>query len=381
MFFKDLRALLNSLISRSPGAICLIVLLAILIAGLWPFNFFPENKVAWLTDRDGVRFYGQGIIAGPELDRNRQRSLFQNKSITIEIWLRPSLETSNAPSILTLYDGKSPDIFAFRQWRSHLVIWSRADDTAARKRGRPYQEMGFHDALIKDADVFIAVTSDASGSALFVNGRLVKPYPRRPLLAAAISGDVRLILGNSPSGESYWTGDIMGLAIYNRVLTPDEVARDHQSWLQNDSFSMKQQSGLVGLYPFYERKGEMIRNVINPDEMLTIPDTFKPVHRKILIPFLQDLRSNLSFSQDVAVNILGFIPAGFFFSLFLLKKTRRNKLTVYVIAALLGTGLSLFIELSQAWLPTRDSSLADVFCNAAGMILGITIYQVLYRKD
>ena len=36
-------------------ALCLAVLLSILVAGLWPFNFFPENRVEWLPDRDGVR--------------------------------------------------------------------------------------------------------------------------------------------------------------------------------------------------------------------------------------------------------------------------------------------------------------------------------------
>lgn len=363
-------------------SICLAILLITLTAGLWPFNFFPRNKVTWLPDRDGVHFYGQGMIMGSDLNQERQKSLFDNRSITLAFRLRPALETSSAPSILTLYDGKTPDILAVRQWRSHMVIWSRTDETAARKRGKPYQEMGFRGALLKDQDVLITVTSGAEGSAFYLNGQPGKTYPRHRLLAAEPSGKVRLILGNSPTGESYWTGDIAGLAIYDRTLTPDEVFRDYQSWLQNDSSAIKQEPGLIGLYPFYERNGGMIHNVVNPDETLTIPETFKPVRRKLLVPPWPDFQWNWSFVQDMTVNLLGFIPAGFFFAALLLRATRQKRLTVYVITAILGAGLSLFIELTQAWLPTRDSSLTDMVCNAAGTILGIAIYHVLqFRRE
>jgi len=47
-----------------------------------------------------------------------------------------------------------------------------------------------------------------------------------------------------------------------------------------------------------------------------------------------------------------------------------------MITAILGMGLSLAIELSKAYLPTRDSSLADVASNFAGTILGIVIFQI-----
>ena len=378
---KDPGALLmNSLVSKFAGIISLAVLLAILVAGLWPFNFFPKNQVDWLPDRDGVRFHGQGIVTGPFIDQKQWQRLFQERAITLEIRLRPELETSSSPCIVTLYDGKSPDLLTLRQWRSHLVIWSRADDSADRKRGVQFQEIGLRDALPKGQDAFIAIASDRSGTAVYVNGGPPKAYPRRSLLAATPAGDMRLILGNSPSGESFWTGDITGLAVYNRVLAPEEATRDYEAWQRNDSFAIRQQAGLVALYPFYERQGEMVRNAANPDEALSMPDMFRPLQRRTLEPPAPDLRLNQSFYQDVAVNILGFIPAGLFFSAFLGKATRKRKAVVYLIALLLGVGLSLLIEISQAWLPMRDSSLVDVACNAAGTVLGIVIFQVFKRR-
>ena len=378
---RDPRSLLNSLISKSAGAVSLAVLLTILVAGLWPFNFFPKNQVDWLPDRDGVRFHGQGIITGPVIDQKEWQRLFRERAITLEIRLRPELETASSPCIVTLYDGKMPDLFTLRQWRSHLVVWSRPDDPADRKKGMTFQEIGYRDALPKGQDVFLVIASDRSGTAIYVNGGPAKAYPRRSLLAAAPASDARLILGNSPSGEGYWTGDITGLAVYNRALPPEEATRDYEAWLRNDSFAIRQQAGLVALYPFYERQGETIRNAANPDEALTMPDMFRPLQRRTLEPPSPDLRLNQSFFQDVAVNILGFIPAGFFFAALLLKAFPMRRLAVCLAAVLIGTGLSLLIELTQAWLPTRDSSLIDVACNAAGTILGVFILQVFCWKD
>jgi len=366
---------------RSSGVLCIVILLVFIVAGFWPFNFFPKNKVEWLPDRDGVRFYGQSMIVDTDLNRKGPASLFHSRSITLELRLRPLLETSNAPNILTLYDGKTPDIFAVKQWRAHLVIRSRTDDPAAGKRGKPYQEMGLHNALLKDQDAFITITSGAEGSAIYLNGRLARTYPRHRLPAGDMQGNVRLILGNSPTGESYWNGNLMGLAIYNRTLTPDEAFRDYQSWLQNDSFSIKQASGLIGLYPFYEKKGEMIHNVANSDETLIIPETFKPVQRKFLSLPGPDFRWNWSFVQDVTINLLGFIPFGFFFAAFLIKTTNMKRGVSYFIAAMVGVGLSLSIELIQAWLPTRDSSLTDMLCNSIGTILGIVIFQIFEFRE
>lgn len=39
-------------------------------------------------------------------------------------------------------------------------------------------------------------------------------------------------------------------------------------------------------------------------------------------------------------------------------------------ALMLGVALSLAVELTQAWLPTRDSSMADLIANTAGAGMG-----------
>jgi len=370
---------LNPESPRLLGAVCMAILIIILVAGLWPFNFFPRNTVAWLPDQNGVHIYGQGIINSNTRLKDHQ-SLFPDTSITLELRLRPLMETGNLPHILTYYDGKTPDIFFVGQWKSHLIIRSRTDDPTARKRGKPYQEIGILNVLLRNQDSFIAITSGPEGSAIYVNGKLKGAYPRYRLLAGNTSGNVRLILGNSSTGESYWNGNIMGLAIYNRALSADQVSRDYRSWRENDHAMIKRSDGLVGLYPFNERKGAMAHNETNANDTLIIPERFTPLQRKILSPLWPEFQWNLSFIQDITINILGFIPFGFYFSALFLKTTRERRLPSYMITTILGMGISLAIELSQAYLPTRDSSLTDVVMNSAGTILGVVTFQIFTQN-
>ena len=360
-------------------AVCLAILIIILVAGLWPFNFLAKNKVEWLPGQDGVYFYGQGIIVSSELPNEKQKPLFPDKAITLEIRLRPLLVTGNLPQILTLYDGRTPDIFFVGQWKSHLIIRSRTDNPAMRKKGKAYGEIGLNNALLKDQDCFLTITSGAGGTAVYLNGKFMRSYANHRMLAGITESPVRLILGNSPTGESYWNGNLMGLAIYNRVLSIDRVFKNYEVWTGKAPPLISAEDGCLGIYPFSERKGTRVHNEIKATDLLTIPERFRPVQRRILSPFLQGYQLNLSSVQDIATNILGFMPFGFFFSALLLKTTRLRRLPAYLLIVILGTGLSFAIELIQAYLPTRDSSLTDVIMNSAGTILGAAVHRSLYK--
>lgn len=365
-------------------SICFSVLFIILVVGLWPFNFFPPNKVKWLSDRSGIQIYGQGIIFSQAPGWNQEKALFPDRAITIELWLHPNQETNNLPSILTFYDGQNPDIFLVGQWKSHLVIRSRMVDRQKLKSGKFYQEIGLRNALLKNQDVFITVTSQREGVFIYKDGQLASKYPYQRLLGDSIRGDIRLIIGNSPTGQNYWPGDILGVAIYNRAFSTDEVAGNYLSWLHNDPYSIKKERSLLGLYLFYEREGKVIHNVVNSDDTLTIPDVFKPVRKVVLsYPWRGDFKWNLTAAQDVAVNILGFIPLGIFFCLLLLEEKKQRGMTAYIVTIMIGVATSLVIELTQSYLPTRDSSLADLATNTAGTIVGVFVVAVSskFQKD
>jgi hypothetical protein len=355
---------------------CLIILLILLVAGLWPFNFYARNNVTWLKSQNGVHFYGQGIIVGADIRNQGQMAHFSEKSITLEIWLRPLLDPSNLPHILTLSDGKSPELFIVGQWKSHLVIRSRTEDPVARPRDKPYREIGLQNGLLKNQDTFITITSGTGGTAIYLNGKAIRSYSNYNMLAGVSDRPLRFVLGNSSTGESFWIGHLMGFAVYNRVLSAKEVLKSHQTWTGKTPPFVPAGEGCLGMYLFNERKGATIHNEIDFNDPLVIPEMFNPVQRRYLASFRQGFRWHFSYVQDVVINVIGFIPFGFFFSALLLRTTRQGRLLTCSAIVILGVGISLAIEISQAYLPTRDSSLTDVVMNGVGTVLGVLMYHV-----
>ena len=357
------------------GIIFCAVCVGMLITGLWPFNFKPVNKVTWLGDRNGINFYGHGMVISADSWNKEQNSLFPDKSISMEIWLNALTETSSLPSIMTLYDEKTPYIFFVGQWRSHLAIRSRTDDPAARKPGKSYQEIGVSNALLKNVDTFITITSGPEGTAIYQNGTRARFYPRHRLLSGYKGDPLSLILGNSHSSGSYWTGYLSGLAIYNRALTNKQVSRNYLDWIHK-GVPPAEENGCVALYLFDERKGSVVHDHMNSGHQLMIPEIFKPVKLNVLhFPLHDDFQWNRSFFQDITINIIGFIPFGFFCAGLLIKTRGFTMSAIYMITVLFGIVFSLAIELLQVYLPTRDSSLLDLICNVVGTIMGLIVFH------
>ena len=91
----------------------------------------------------------------------------------------------------------------------------------------------------------------------------------------------------------------------------------------------------------------------------------------------QDL--GISFS-DLAINIVGFAPLGYFIMSWLLSAERlQKKITPVLLSILICTGISLLIEASQFYIPGRASSALDVIYNGLGALVG-TIFCLFEKK-
>lgn len=71
---------------------------------------------------------------------------------------------------------------------------------------------------------------------------------------------------------------------------------------------------------------------------------------------------------DLAINVIAYLPFGFFCTAAL--RRRLTPLVAWLAAILLGGGISFVLELLQNYLPNRVSSNLDLACNAAGALLG-----------
>jgi len=354
------------------GILCLVITSMILVVGLWPFNFWPKNKVEWLKGENGVHFYGQGIIFSKQIISNPKRPLFLERPISIEIWFQPDSEPhSGLPRIFSLYDGKESEMYFLAQWKSTLILRTKTLQPNARWF---YTGGGVGNALPKGQRRFITITVEEKGTSIYIDGRLEQVLPYYSFVPKNAATINQIVLGNSPEGKNYWVGIIYGFAIYNRSLPAERVFRNFQIWTNGNLLSPLQEDNPMAFYSFTERYGTNIHDQIN-HFTLSLPSKFDVPQKHILVTPWKDFRLTFSYFKDIILNILGFIPFGFLFSAYLHNKKIIFCRKLPIIVLLLGGSLSLSIEILQVYLPSRSSQLMDFFSNFSGIALGLVLFN------
>jgi VanZ family protein len=347
--------------------ICLALSLGLLFAGLWPFRFRTANNVRWIGGEPGLRFDTYGIASGKEPLFAPGGPVDPALPFTIRMEVRPREEpTGSLPRILSAYDGDGRELFFLGQWRAELILRILTEERSFRLR---YRETGAG-GLQKDVTHSIVARSDYHVLTLFVDG---VPARTRTGVDFSLLADKRtpawMILGNSPSGESPWRGDLLSLSFYPNALSPEDI-------------ESRETPPLIR-YGFSEGGGAVCRGGADSRYDLVIPSVFRAPKKGILVPPWRIQKFDRSFWKDAFVNILGFIPFGFAVSAWACNRGGRKVAMTMGSALLLAAGISLFIELLQAYLPTRDSSLTDVLNNVLGTYIGARLFQaargILYR--
>lgn len=323
------------------GLISVLILCGILYAGLTPFHA-PANQIEWVSNGNGLRFGRFGtILSSGAFPPNSSAD-----GNTLEIWMQPGT-TSEGDWVAGFYDPKQPRGFALHQSVSDLEL--RIETSAAWRRAKVSQ-MYFDDALRDGSVRFWTVASDPSGTSLYRDGAKVKQSPAFVISNGEFSG--QLILGTSPIFNEAWPGQIRGLAIYQRALTEARIARHFETWTRSGKPELRDDDGCVALYLFDEHKGKVVHNQIATRNDLLIPERYLIVNQTVLDPLWRAFEWSWGFWQDTVINICGFIPVGFFFTGYF---SRRGFRRPAMTALLLASAISVFIELSQVFLPTRDS--------------------------
>ncbi len=351
--------------TKIPGLICLSVLCGILWAGLAPFHD-PKNAIAWLANENGLRFGVNGTVlssgAFPEPDSQ------QGASCTIEIWLHPGrLWDSN--TILGFYTSENSVQFSLLQYNAGLIV---RNGGAAIDTEYVFRQRGL---------VFLTIASGTQGTSVYLDGSLVKAFPDFRFSGKDLAG--QLVIGTSPVAPDSWPGDLRGLAIYHQDLPAAKVFQNYQAWTTKGRPDVAEENRAAALYLFDEHSGNMVRNTIRPGVDLYIPDRFTILHQLFMEPPWKEYRPTWSYWKSNLINIAGLIPLGFFFYAYW--SSVRPIPRAGLVTILLGTTVSLTIEILQAYLPTRNSGVTDLFTNTLGTAIGVMLYrqrfaQTLYRE-
>ncbi len=358
----------------------ILIFFIILIAGLWPFEFKPLNSIRRLQNNDGILLAGNNLIIEENTIFNPVLLSYHNGAgiLTLEIKLRPSSATNNRfSSILCFYDNKDPLLFMLAKWKSGLILRRRLLNTSG---SYVYHETGISNVLFQDLTRFITVTMDETGATVYFDGKKSAVFPgfifnpKREDLS-----NTRIMVGNDPRVSVPWEGEINGLAIYQSALNARDISVHYLKWSSNDYTYLSQENGIIALYPMNEESGQIIRNIITNRNNLIIPKHLVALKKSILSKPWVNFWKDHNFYYDLILNIIGFIPLGFFLQALFISNFRKTKLKYSIFSILIGSCVSLSIELIQVYMPARTSSLTDLICNILGTILGVVIFHKVYN--
>ncbi|MGA2275400.1 MAG: VanZ family protein [Bryobacteraceae bacterium] len=345
--------------------VCIAVLGTILTLGLWPFHA-PKNDVTWLRERNGLSLGRYGTVIGSgvfEMANSHRNELFGS----LEIRLQPK-RIWDSGTFLAFCTPDDPFRFSMRQSQTDLRLQAAIRNDRNRRRTA---NLYVYDVFHKARPSFLTITSGTNGTAIYIDGALARRAPQFRLPASQLTG--RVVLGGSPGQPDSWKGQLLGLAIYDRELTPAQLWKHYQTWTQAGRPEIQEDEGNVALYLFDEHAGNVVHNRANSGAELSIPEKYVVVDQVFLQPFWTEFEMSRSYWSAVLKNIIGFVPFGFCFCarLSVARRVQRAALTAVVLGAL----VSLTIEILQAYLPTRDSGMTDIITNTLGTWFGVLLFR------
>jgi len=338
----------------------------LLVIGLWPFNFYPNNNVTWIQSCDGLHFEKYGQVCSTDTWALNKNNGTTDLSFTIELWVRPAeARHPQESAILSIYDQSTGHSLSIGQSGSDLILEGRFRTDS----GTHEHQLRLYDACHSGYPVFVTIASSDDGTRAYVNGKLQQPQPY-PIFPVRYVG--RLLLGHAPEGQNAWTGDILGLAVYGRGLATDEVAQDYQHWPLHKADLLPARRAL---YTFDERAGNIAHNRVGSAPDLYIEPKFRPLRATVLaLPHPIRLHR-----IDTVLNILGFFPLGFVVCAYL-QTTQQPTHKAVIGAIIVGVTTSLGVELLQVFLPSRDSSLLDLINNVVGTSMGALFEAQVHNR-
>ena len=362
----DLRSLLINPPPRILLINCFAIVLAILIAGLEPFNPFPANDVHWTAGQNGVTFgpHSGIVVSSTPLQPS---SVAAMRGATLELWFVPH-NGQDTNTILTFYTAKNPRQFVVRQWRDVLEIQHGVGSRPQIQTSRADVE----NLMFDRSPVFLTVVIRGRAAAdLYIDAAHVARAHWLVLSGTELSGEV--VLGSLPFELEPWSGEIRGLAVYDRQLTSQEISEHFNGWKRH---APSEDWNPVALYKFDEDAGSVAHSTAPSGPGLGIPLHFKLPHQSFLKMPWNRSDVGISMLTDVVINIVGFIPFGFFFCTWF--TTVRRSHQPLLITVILGALLSLAIESLQHYLPTRDSDFTDFLTNTFGTFVGAVLYSSVH---
>jgi hypothetical protein len=349
---------------KHAKAVCAVAVLAVLGATLWPFNPCPENGIRWLRGANGLKFERAGLVVSSQLLRPPETK--GAESYSLELLLR-SDNVKSSRTILAFYAPTRPGQFLVRQWTDGLLVTH--DVTVEHDKTKTIKFDVDH-VFRPGRLVLVTISSGPNGTTVYLDGQAEDFFPRFKIARSELFGEI--VLGTSPVTYNPWRGEIRGLAVYSKQLTPEDAFRHYQDWTGPREHP-PDLDGAIARYAFTEAGGREVRNEVASGPSLEVRSTFSVPHKGLLLSPMKEFKADWSYAVDVGMNITGFVPLGLAICSYLAWTKTRWKAMLYTVIAC-GI-LSFIIEVLQYYVPRRNSGTTDIITNTLGAALGAVIVQ------
>jgi hypothetical protein len=342
---------------KIPIILFILTIIIMLMAGFKPRGYRVFNRVAASADGKGIRFDAPSIVYTKEA-WPLGRPETTDSAFTLTMRLTPlNFCECGITRIISFCDTATTEKIIFGQYGHTLII---QDYTSGNKR-----EFDCDSVFRPGKEVSISITSGSRGIKTFVDGKCRNARGSKIFNAGNVIHPAKIVVGNSPDGSSAWEGTIRSIEIFEKELSLEDLAAVDKK--------------PIAFYDFTKKTGFQIANVSGKDKGLYVPRFFTMLKLHILtLPDKIQMRAKGSM-QDYIVNFFGFIPFGFLLALLLYLKIFK-RITAIALATGIAGFFSLFIELVQVFIPTRDSQLSDLFLNILGALFGALAILLVFRK-
>lgn len=340
---------MNDRTNKGPiaGALAFYLLL-LLGATLWPFNFFQTNQI----------FPVEGGLAFSEPAMAFTRDPATGLETVTEFTLLVDLSTD--------IPGQAAWIFGYGLdfGKVNLMVGLYMNRLIVEvQRGEQRMRASVADGLPRGERTLLVIAGTRRSLAVFVDGVLRREVRRAEADSSEWNASYPILLGARGDGKYRWTGVLYSIRMLDYALSSEKIRELRGT----------EPGTPVLAYDFSEGRTDSVQNTgTGGAGAVLIPEQFRPRHRAILMD-LGESGAPFPIWRDLVLNVLAFLPLGMMLSA--LFPGRVKPLVVLVVVAAAAFGLSLTIELLQAYLPRRWSTFTDVWTNTLGGLTGVLIYS------
>lgn len=349
-----------------PGRLLLAAItLFMLWAGLDPKGYRFRNEVDW-ADNGGLRFGRFGRAETEPFLSREQAANLNAQGFALEVVFEPQRNwDSNFRVLASFHSGVDATQLLIGQWREHLILMNGDDYSHARRTPRITADLSTFPA----GPITLTINKSTNRTSLFLNGELISMSPKLRLALPAAPKPARLTLGNTANATLPWRGVIRQFELIDRPLSLAEIrARNRAS-----NTAGVPVAGALLRYRFDAGRGTTVSNQGSLPVPLTIPARLYALGHRFLVGSLAATTPRTFLAIDSVVNFVGFMPFGAAIVI-LLQAARQGPIRAVLLATLASLLLSFTIELAQAWMPPRDSSLRDLLLNIGGGFTGACLW-------